>query len=954
MEDLIASINEANNYKERDNKKFVSIADHIRSVVSPKTSYPGILSELNLKIIDQIINILSFFRSLVLNNISVFQKNHIIRAIDSMNLISLALTIKYQQTGDESNLYNAKREFNEAINSCKQNGLESDIQISVSAIYNVASFLMKLKAYSHSIDLFKMVSNLTNKNELVAKANKSTCQCLIALGDYKNSNFLNLLCKSSDQINTIAMLAQINPPTNPNVVSEMISVVSKSCQIQNFQNELRRILPFYALHGDFNKLKDYPEYKNFFPELQPPNIPLFNNQELDNWFIRCHQLFSNSMFYDCVVQSVELLKHFPQSRITLHMNIALFFIHYWIIYSYDATGKPDAGRFYANKMYKLFLKYPFACGFSVFLELKCKIHYQRLNKIREIPKMQFDAQYNWDSVYVLYKAVCEFFCTYDYNCIDTFDEIFNEHNNLIVQREAFNYFVNALKYYQYEFSLKDFPKFQEVCSTSNETKALFLYHKVIENVKNFDFKELWKYCENKNVNLEAVNMNISMLDEAERHAKGYLSITRKIKQLKALLIGTSDMEKAAILIQSSLSLFLDKQLQSCPKAFQYKFPILASIYITIPDIEPCLLFAYFCPHAKPFVVRIETGDAVENFFDKLNQIHEENNLISPDLTPREWWTKKLVLDKKLATLINDFETHVLKFWKCLFSPISATPQQQPIISCLLSYLRTIPQKNLEQVKTQIERITGLTFPKRVYQSKSQPMTIQLLLGKFIHQIPWESMPFVIENKVSITRIPSMKVAAIQTMKQLPVFIDPHSAFYVLNPKNDLTTTEANIGPLFNKLDWKGFVKKFPNRDEMVRNLQDNDLFVYCGHGSGREFFDYDALINEKKSCKSTMLLMGCCSGKLMDEGDTDPAGVPYSCIAAGSGTVVANLWDVTDGEINRFLTSLLEKMKRNEKSDDQFILESAVLQCRNACKLKYLTGAAPVVYGFPTLVHKLI
>jgi len=59
--------------------------------------------------------------------------------------------------------------------------------------------------------------------------------------------------------------------------------------------------------------------------------------------------------------------------------------------------------------------------------------------------------------------------------------------------------------------------------------------------------------------------------------------------------------------------------------------------------------------------------------------------------------------------------------------------------------------------------------------------------------------------------------------------------------------------------------------------------------------------------------------------------------------VVGNLWDVTDREIDRFLESCL----RRWFSDSNCDLAEAVRAGRSACKLVFLTGAAPVVYGIP-------
>lgn len=74
-----------------------------------------------------------------------------------------------------------------------------------------------------------------------------------------------------------------------------------------------------------------------------------------------------------------------------------------------------------------------------------------------------------------------------------------------------------------------------------------------------------------------------------------------------------------------------------------------------------------------------------------------------------------------------------------------------------------------------------------------------------------------------------------------------------------------------------------------------------------------------------------------------------------SPTLVANLWDVTDKDIDKFSQSVFEKLnlslnhlkapKVQEASRTSIV--AAVAQSRDVCKLKYLTGAAPVVYGIP-------
>ena len=73
-----------------------------------------------------------------------------------------------------------------------------------------------------------------------------------------------------------------------------------------------------------------------------------------------------------------------------------------------------------------------------------------------------------------------------------------------------------------------------------------------------------------------------------------------------------------------------------------------------------------------------------------------------------------------------------------------------------------------------------------------------------------------------------------------------------------------------------------------------------------------------------------------------------------SPTLIANIWDVTDRDIDKFAQSVFDKMRMTKEEVDRWNDESdgvsvvtAVAQARDSCKLKYLTGAAPVVYGIP-------
>lgn len=153
------------------------------------------------------------------------------------------------------------------------------------------------------------------------------------------------------------------------------------------------------------------------------------------------------------------------------------------------------------------------------------------------------------------------------------------------------------------------------------------------------------------------------------------------------------------------------------------------------------------------------------------------------------------------------------------------------------------------------------------------------------------------------------------------------------------------------------------------------------------------------------LLMGCSSGSLVHNGCYAPQGVPISYLFAGSPSVIANLWDVTDKDIDRFGKAILDSWLQEESSAldncsrcDQLVkqfgcmgmdgegndtnlktrkriyrgkklqqscesnrckgcgrrkmIASSMSQARDACKLPLLIGASPVCYGVPTIITR--
>lgn len=223
-----------------------------------------------------------------------------------------------------------------------------------------------------------------------------------------------------------------------------------------------------------------------------------------------------------------------------------------------------------------------------------------------------------------------------------------------------------------------------------------------------------------------------------------------------------------------------------------------------------------------------------------------------------------------------------------------------------------------------------------------------------------------------------------------VYIDENKGTWILNPTGDLTSTQGAFDKELQALiptGWTGISSRAPSEIEFARALEHSEILLYFGHGSGGQFIR-SRTVKKLDSC-AVALLMGCSSGALKDAGEFEPHGMPLAYLIAGSAAVVANLWDVTDKDIDRFSKKVLEdwglfkagstgarkakettrsRSKSRERSQKLLVardalddgglfgmapakgsisLVQAIARGRKECHLKYLNGAAPVVYGVP-------
>jgi len=278
---------------------------------------------------------------------------------------------------------------------------------------------------------------------------------------------------------------------------------------------------------------------------------------------------------------------------------------------------------------------------------------------------------------------------------------------------------------------------------------------------------------------------------------------------------------------------------------------------------------------------------------------------------------------------------------------------------------------------------------------TSPQHTILVLDKALHCFPWESLPCLKTHAVS--RVPSLAFLRDRILQQQAqssstpskFLVKPSSGTYVLNPSGDLTATQSRFEDSLAALPhWDGIVAREPSETELESALSENEIFLYFGHGSGGQYIR-PRTVKRLDRC-AVALLMGCSSGTMTQAGTYESYGTPMNYMHAGCPAVVATLWDVTDKDIDRFSEATLEKwglfkqpqqlqqqqqqvletstspVKRGSPvkragrkgakqkvatSDTKAMsLDQAVAQSRDTCIMKYLNGAAPVVYGIPVFL----
>jgi separase len=464
-----------------------------------------------------------------------------------------------------------------------------------------------------------------------------------------------------------------------------------------------------------------------------------------------------------------------------------------------------------------------------------------------------------------------------------------------------------------------------------------------------------------------------------------------------------------------------ESLTLCESATSRLNAVLSSsdvlVGLTLSMNRDALILWQVTPSRQPFAMRLsipaEGPSSYASVMQRLRKILSTMKTMTVSdgvLSTKEkkaWWTKRFALDHKLGQLMVDVEDEWLGDARIFLLPASfrgdtvfhssapcaafgaaaahfpelvssssiesvldrSYPEDDNSVSApLVESMVARAQRNTSEAAkvTTSQRAKRTRQSKRTVARKGDSATLETVSGELLLAVdteleclPWESLPVLRAAKCGVSRLPheSFLLPSSPTMD-----VDPSSVFYLLNPSGDLRATQETFQEVFeSQYGWTGNVgveAKKCGMDETMAKLDLSDVFVYCGHGGG------EALVPPRRLATSVprvpvSILMGCSSGRLEQfSGGAESSGTAVEYLLAGAPAVVANMWDVSDRDIDRLTGSLLTNwigipsvVEETRAVDEEGLsvgecsLSVALARSRDACRLPYLVGASTVLYG---------
>ncbi|XP_032063192.1 separin [Aythya fuligula] len=410
--------------------------------------------------------------------------------------------------------------------------------------------------------------------------------------------------------------------------------------------------------------------------------------------------------------------------------------------------------------------------------------------------------------------------------------------------------------------------------------------------------------------------------------------------------------------------------------------------LTLVSVQPfskddMLLLTRLERGSTPITIHIPTAltkaplSSVLSDFDTIQKEQKETINCTDN---RDWWLWRSKLDRRMKSLIDTLETEVLGCWKGMLLPTSQEPALAKEAARLFAQLRPCGWRGSDPALLKVllnaaplltpadvralaagmcpsqscnkaELLLQKALEKQRSRVRAPGGSLVLVLDKHLQKLPWESMACL--RAVPVTRLPSLRfllsynLAPRQAGSVLRRGVNPTRTFYILNPQNNLPSTEERFRSWFeSQQGWSGVTGAIPSQEQMQAALLEHDLYIYVGHGAGARLLDGTDIA--QLDCNAVALLFGCSSAALAVRGGLEGSGIILKYLLAGCPLILGNLWDVTDRDLDRYTEALLQGWLQAGSGAP---LLHYVAQARQAPRLKYLIGAAPVAYGLPVCLQ---
>uniref|UniRef100_A0A8C3LRZ9 separase n=1 Tax=Chrysolophus pictus TaxID=9089 RepID=A0A8C3LRZ9_CHRPC len=342
--------------------------------------------------------------------------------------------------------------------------------------------------------------------------------------------------------------------------------------------------------------------------------------------------------------------------------------------------------------------------------------------------------------------------------------------------------------------------------------------------------------------------------------------------------------------------------------------VLTLVSIQPTSVGDTLLLTRLERGSAPITVRIPTAltkSPLSSVLSDFDSIQKEQRDASSYTDKREWWLSRFKLDQRMKNLIETLETQVLGCWKAALLPAAQDPllaeeaarlcaqlqqcgwwgKDPTLLKAVLNAAALLSPADVRALAvglcpaqpSRAQLLLQEALDKQKSSTREPGGSVILVLDKHLQKLPWESMACL--RDLPVTRLPSLRFLLSYALTQrtnsvLCRGIDPSRTFYILNPQNNLSSTEERFRSWFeSEPGWRGVTGSVPSQEQMQAALLEHDLYIYAGHGAGARLMDGQTIA--QLQCRAVALLFGCSSAALAVRGSLEGAGIVLKYIMAG-------------------------------------------------------------------------